>query len=628
MIAFAVFVGILVIGLCVVLPIIAIVRTSKVGRLERRLDGVEAALARLLEQTTALPAPKPAAAPVPAEQSVEVSPPSPPVPHPPPPPPPPRPAILRPTAPSVPWETVIGQKWLGWVAILLIFTAAAFFLKYAFENRWIGELGRVTLGVIAGLAFAWGGLERHRKGWRYLSQVLTAGGITILYLSVYGAFGYYHLVEARTAFLFLIILVAEAHLLAALYDARAIAVMAIVGGFLNPILLSTGHDQYVVLFTYIVVLDLGTLGVVLAKRWHWIGSLAYVGTQLLFWGWFDEHYHPEKRPAVLLFQSAVFVLFVLADLAPHLRKTAAGWEEWIRLAVNPFVFYAICYSLLDGDHHDWMAVLALLLGIVYALLARAELALRPSDRRMLLVTVGTALTFVTVAIPVQLESNWITIAWGMEALVLIWASFEAAAPRLRLLAGAVFALAVFRFLVHDSPWIFRAAFNPVLNRYFLGTLALSLCFAGAAYFYRRMGRADADAIRFQLIISLVAVGVLWIGTSVDAYAYFQVQSDAIDVRSPGAAETVKQLQWAGQLSLSILWSIFAGAMTAAGFRLHQKGWRVAGLVLFGITLLKVVFVDITVLEQFYRILALLALGLVLLGAAWAYQRVVRREQVR
>src|SRR5207302_1610973 len=180
-----------------------------------------------------------------------------------------------------------------------------------------------------------------------LSQILTGGGIVILYLSVYAAFSYYHLVDQRSAFVFLVILVAEAHLLALAYNARPIAVTALLGGFLVPILLTTGRDQYAVLFAYIGVLDVGMLAVVIARRWRWVGSLAYVGTQILFWAWYGEHYHPEKRTAVLIFQTAIFVLFVLADLAPHLGRHAAGWEEWIRLAVNPFVFYATCYFLLN-----------------------------------------------------------------------------------------------------------------------------------------------------------------------------------------------------------------------------------------------------------------------------------------
>ncbi|SPE36230.1 membrane hypothetical protein [Candidatus Sulfopaludibacter sp. SbA6] len=621
-----VFLAAALICVCIVLPIVAIVRTGRIRNLELRLAGVEAALRRVMLEKAPAGMP-PAEEPVRAPEPVVAAP-----------PPPEAPAIPepQPPAPSRPdehLETVIGQKWIGWVAVVLIFCAMAFFLKYAFENRWIGELGRVTLGVVVGLVFAWGGLERHRKGGRYLSQVLTGGGITILYLSVYGAFGYYHLVDQRAAFVFLAILVAEAQLLALAYDARPIAVMALAGGFLAPLLLSTGRDQYAVLFTYIAVLDVGMLLAVMARRWRWIGSLAYLATQLLFWAWHGEHYHPDKRAAALLFQAAIFALFMLADLAPRLRRSAAGWEEWIRLAVNPFVFYATCYFFLNDDRHDWMAPLALGLAIVYAALARAELSLRPVDRRMLLVTVGTALTFVTLAIPVQLESNWITIAWAVEGAALLWASFEAAAPPLRVLSAIVYSLALIRYVFQDTPWEGRGVFTPVLNRYFLGTLALTACFGAATYLYRRFGRRnasrDAAPLRWSLVWGLIGAGVLWLGSSVEAFTYFSSQADAL-LRSPvrGAAAEVSSLRWSGQLALSILWSVFAGSLTASGFRWQLRALRVAGLVLFGITLVKVVFLDISELQQFYRILALLALGLVLMAVAWAYQRGVRRGQAR
>src|ERR1039458_2074881 len=569
----------LLVCLCIVLPIVAFVRTNRIRTLELRLAGMEAALLRLMRQQESVAAPAVEApvmeAPVMEAPVVEAPVMEAPVVKAPPvaagPPPVAETtatAAFAPSAPAPPaiesLEAVIGQKWVGWIAVLLIFCAAAFFLKYAFETRGIGELGRVALGVAAGLGMAWGGQERHRKGWRYLAQILTGGGIAILYLSVYGAFGYYHLLGARAAFVALAILVVEAHLLALSYNARAVAVMALVGGFLVPVLLSTGRDQYAVLFTYMGILDLGVLAVVMVRRWTWIGSLAYVATQCLFWSWYGAHYHPEKRVAVVAFQAAILLLFLLADLAPNLRRQSAGWEECIRLTVNPFVFYATCYFLLDDDRHEWMAPLALAMAILYAAVARAELALRPADRRMLLVTAGTALTFVTLAIPVQLESNWITIGWGVEALLLLWASFEAAAPRLRSLSGIVFAAAVLRFLLVDTPWDYRAAFTAVFNRYFLGMLALAACLACAAYLARRLP--------VFFMAGILAVGVLWLGLSFEAYSYFAAQARALQ---PDAYEAAKQLRWTGQLALSVLWSVLAGLMTAAGLRLRLRAARVA-----------------------------------------------------
>lgn len=613
--------ALVILGGLVALPIVAIVRTGRIRDLEQRLARLEAAM-----QAVAVPPPPPVPQPGPVPLTPVATPAFIPVPQPAPVPftPAPAPASIPEFSPidhqtTEHLELVIGRRWIGLVAISLIVVATAFFLKYAFENRWIGELGRVAMGVLAGLTLAWSGYRQRGGRWRYLSQVLTGGGVVILYLSVYGAFAYYHLVDQRTAFIFLAILVAEAHLLALEYDAPSIAVLALAGGFLVPLLLNTGRDQYGVLFTYIGVLDLGMLGVVIARSWRWIGSLAYGGTQLLFWGWYNEHYHPEKRLAALLFQTAIFLIFAAADLAPNLRGRRAGWEECVRLAVNPLVFYSICYALLNGDYHDWMAALALLVAVAYAALARAQLSLSPADRPALLTTLGTALTFVTLAIPIQLDANWITIAWGAEALLLLWAAFETAARPLRIFSAAVFALALGRFLFLDTPWESRPLFTPVFNRYFLGMLALTASLAGAAYLYRRLPRTAVK-------IALLAFAVFWLGSSFEAYTYFAAQARTVAPGLPDAIEAARRLVWAGQLSLSLLWSMYAGVLTAAGFRFQVRALRIAGLLLFGLTLLKAMMVDIAELREFYRIMALLILGLVLLGVAWKYQRNLRREQ--
>ena len=116
----------------------------------------------------------------------------------------------------------------------------------------------------------------------------------LLYLSVYAAFGYYHLVGQKTAFVFLLILIAETAALALMYNAPAIAIMALIGGFLNPVLLSSDRDQYQSFFAYLVVLDVGALA--LLKHWRGLSSVAYFGTQILFWLWYNENYHTKNAP--------------------------------------------------------------------------------------------------------------------------------------------------------------------------------------------------------------------------------------------------------------------------------------------------------------------------------------------
>src|SRR5882762_5101522 len=131
-----------------------------------------------------------------------------------------------------------------------------------------------------------------------------------------------------------------------LYNAPAIAIMALIGGFLTPILLHSDRDQYRSLFGYIGALDIGALA--LLKRWRGLTSLAFAGTHLLFWLWYADNYHPRKLGAVMIFQTAVFLIFLLAHVGRQLvrrqpataglRRPGASFEDIGLLLINPFVF--------------------------------------------------------------------------------------------------------------------------------------------------------------------------------------------------------------------------------------------------------------------------------------------------
>src|SRR6185369_9333331 len=318
----------------IVLPIVSLVISVKT---RRRLEALEAALAgRPVVVASAPPEPVRAPPPPPPEPVIQSPPPPPITPEPPPPPPPPRVSPRGKSLDAFELESLIGRRGVGWVAVVLILFATAFFLKYAFDNRWIGELGRVSIGIAFGIAMSLAGFRYNQRGWRVFSQILTAGGIVLFYLSTYAAFGYYHLVGQTTAFAFLAILIAEAGALAIVYNAPAIAIMALIGGLLTPVLLHSDRDQYRSFFTYLVVLDAGALA--LLKHWRGLSSIAYYGTQILFWTWYDENYHHQKRGAVLIFQTAIFLLFLLAHLARELlRREPPTLEDAMLLLANPFV---------------------------------------------------------------------------------------------------------------------------------------------------------------------------------------------------------------------------------------------------------------------------------------------------
>ncbi|HEV8587711.1 MAG TPA: DUF2339 domain-containing protein [Pyrinomonadaceae bacterium] len=535
-------------------------------------------------------------------------------------------------------ESIIGRRWLGWAAIALILFATAFFLKYAFDNRWIGELGRVAIGVAAGVTFTALGYRYHRRKWRVFSQILTGGGVVLLYLSVYASFAYYHLATQKTAFIFLALLITEAAALALLYDAPAIAVMALVGGFLVPILLRSDRDQYRSLFGYIFALDVGTLG--LMKHWPGLSSLAFLGTHLLFWLWYGENYHPRKLAAVMTFQTAVFLAFLLAHLVRRFLKQRdvefddlaaftsdpfkfiTSFEDFSLLLVNPFVFFATAYFFLNPDHHDWMGAFAIGMALVYAGVAKLLLDRRAATRKELLLMIGVALTFVTLSIPIQLKSNWITMAWAVEGLVILWAGIEMESQRLRAIAHALFTLALLKLVFWDTPWGDREPFTPVANKYFLSSLFVTACLFAAALVYEKLGERKKIAARvFQLVLLIAALITLWFLMTIETHTYFAVRAAL-----QKTAEDYQHERWLGQMALSVLWSIYAAVLAAVGFVRRAPAVRWAALSLFALTVIKVMLIDIAVLKQLYRIIAFLVLGLLLLVVTWGYHKAFHSKE--
>ena len=286
--------------------------------------------------------------------------------------------------------------------------------------------------------------------------------------------------------------------------------------------------------------------------------------------------------------------------------------------------FATAYHRLNPTHHDWMGALAIILALLYAGIAKLLLSRGVKSRRDILLLIAVALTFVTIAIPIQLRSNWITIAWAVEGVAILWAGLEIQSMRLRAHAFALFALAFGKFLFWDTPYGYRPAFTPVFNRYFLSSLAVIGCYIAAVYLFERAGKRNlVDARVTKLVIALCAAFAFWLLISIETQTYFAGR--ALAMKSSSDAEHER---WLGQMALSVLWSAYAAALAAFGFVRRVAAARWAALALFAFTIVKVMLVDIAQLDRLYRIIVFFVLGILLLLVAWGYHRAFHsRESV-
>lgn len=516
--------------------------------------------------------------------------------------------------PPIQWELLIGQKAFGWVAVVLSIFTAAFFLKYAYENNWIGPVGRVAIGVLAGTALMVVGHRYYRQGAAIFSQMLAACGVVVLYLSAYSSFGFYSLLPAEQAGVFLALIVVLSMACAILYDSLAIALMAVLGGLATPLLLPNEHDLYVAFFVYLVALNLGVLFVTLARRWKLISAIAFLGTHGLFWSWYAGNYHPEKWKWALTFQAVIFGMYLIQNFAGHFSQRADNRRENIVLTLlNAACWFGAFYVLMEDDYREWMGAAAVAMAAVYVTAGRLLLAFRPGVIPELVSAIAISVGFVALAIPLQADSSWIALGWAATATAMWWFHLRIESRVLGVQAAALAVTSAVRVAFVDLPSYPSELFLPIVNKIALPSIGVVVCIA-AAYFVTRAYRNRLSSATRNLIAAagLGAIVLLWVILTVDLSNFFSTVA-----RTASEPNSWRRI---GFMSVSILWTVYASILLAFGFRLGRATLRWTGIAFFVLTIGKVLLLDMSGLSEIYRILAFFILAVFLGVAARVYQR--------
>jgi uncharacterized membrane protein len=534
-------------------------------------------------------------------------------------------------------ESLIGGRWFNWIGIIAVIFGVAFFLKFAFDKQWIGPIARVSLAGILGLALLYIGERLRGRGLKAYAYVLSGGGILILYLSDYAAYNFYHLIAQPPAFLLMALVTTTAVLLSVRLDALPVAILGLVGGFLTPVLLSTGVDNEVGLFTYVALLDAGVLAVAYFKRWRSLDFLSFAGTVAITLGWAFEFFTHEKVWTTLVFLSVFFLLYsLLAIFHNVLPGRPTRWFDVALAIANATFYFGLSYLMLleAGFDHVTPATQALLVSIFFTGLFYTTWRWSPDDRLLRYSHVGAAVTFLTVALAIQLELHWVTMAWAVEALMLTWVGLRSGERAARHAALAVFCAAV----VHWFTWDMREfaysvgpSFLPLINQRALSCFVLVGAIAGAARLYKRAGEIDNNERStartfFVLTGNAVALALL----SLDINDYFAARLS----QSGGAqADVLARIENSRQFSISVLWTLYAATTLALGLLRRSALLRWGGLLLLLAAISKVIAFDssfyaaswhLPVINQTFMAYALLVA--VLAFAAWLYGRAPGAEE--
>ena len=490
-------------------------------------------------------------------------------------------------------ESLIAGHWLNRIGIVALLLAGSFFLKFAFDNDWIGPAGRVAIGLLSGSALILFSQTLLKRGYSYFSDGIAGLGAGVLYLALYAAHQLYHLVPSWAAFSGMAITTAALMGLALGRDSQRIALLALAGGFLTPALLSSGVDAQIQLFTYLAVLNMGLLFLARRRDWDLLPPLALAATIAYYIGWHGQFYHDATHLLpTLAFLTLFFAQFSALSVL-QMRRGGRLTALQILLLVLNAAFYLIALGDLLYDLHRPYLTLALLL-ISTAYLAMMRLA-PPSPSRLPFAAI--ALTAATLAIPVQLEGEWIAIAWAIEGAALAGSGFRASNTSLRGAGLILLALSALT-LISDLPD--GGAF--LLNTRFSTFAVLVAC----------LGMSAAWAFRAEdSLSSNERLGFAMAGVATNIFALWGLSLELWDVFSAGLEQ---------MLSLSLFWAVYATALILVGVRRNIPALRWQALALFGLLVGKVFLYDLSLLDKAYRIASFFALGTVLLTVSFFYQR--------
>jgi len=516
-------------------------------------------------------------------------------------------------------ESKIGGNLLNKVGMAAIILGMAYFLKYAIDNEWIGEAGRVMVGVLTGLGFVAWGESLHRKEMRGYAVTVLGGGAAILYFSIFAAFSFYHLLDQIPALLMMVLITAATVVMSVRYDSKTIAVFATVGGFMTPALLSTGKDNQHGLFTYVLLLDLGVLALAYFKNWRVLNLLAFFFTQLMFTGWSLSFYNSTKLWQTEFWLTVFFLLFaVMAFLYNITHRQKTTFRDLSLITLNGACYFLWTYALLESRYSDYLGFYAVLMAAVYVALGSVAYRQAQEDSYLFLVFLALGLTCLTVAIPIQLKQNWITVGWSVEAAVLTWVGFHLDSSKTRRSALLIAAMVVFRLLFLDSSFssAFADDFTFLFNKRGLAFLAGIASLFVMAYLYNRSREKLEDLEKWL-------TGALFIGANLLVLFFLTTEiSSSFEVAYYQASEyqQKRDIRSRMQLSISALWGFYSIVLVAVGILRRFQPLRLLAILLFAATILKVFFVDLGEMEKIYRIIASIGLGVILLVVSMMYQK--------
>lgn len=467
-------------------------------------------------------------------------------------------------------EKFIGENLINKIGIAITIVGVSIGVKYSIDHDLITPLLRVISGYLTGIVLLLVGAKL-KSNYEQYSAVLISGAMAILYFITFAAYSYYDLMDVATAFGVMVLFTIFTVLASISYNRQVISLIGMVGAYAVPFLLSSDSGKVHILLSYITIINIGILVVAYLRYWKLLYYSSFILSWLIFGFWIFSDFRIEDHFGLALaFSSIFFVTFYATFLVNKLVKEEKfNMGDIALLVMNSFIFYGIAYTILDQHEigKDLLGLFTIANAIVHFVVSIIILKQSHSDRNVFFLVVGVALVFITIAIPVQLDGNWVTILWIGEAAVLFWIGRTKRVPVYEKLSYPLILIA-FLSLLHDWSGVYKRyipnnpedVIMPFINVQFLSTLVFIVFLGSILYYYNQKKYAApssikilSDVIYFSIPAILLFVVYFSIRNEIANYFNQLYAQSAVEISSNG--DNTQFINNYGLLNFKSLWII-------------------------------------------------------------------------
>ncbi|WP_343657704.1 DUF2339 domain-containing protein [Chryseobacterium sp.] len=428
----------------------------------------------------------------------------------------------------------LKQNVLTIIGIFTLVLGIGYFVKYAIDKNWIGEAARAGIGFCTGAGIIIIGYFI-RKNYTTFSSIITGGGIAVLYFTATIAFREYHLFTQNTAFATTVLITAVSIVLSYYYKSQVLIIFSLIGGFTAPLMISTGHSNYLFLFIYLTLLNIGMLAASFLQHWKSVGWTAYIFTTCYLFYW--THKSPELLNITFYMISyAVFYIFALHD---YIRKKALSSSDIAILVLTNFSSILGLIYTFNTLKYEPPIIFPLVFAAVNAVLFFREYGKKDFGIAYS-VFAGLVTSLITAAVAIQFKTHLITSIWAIETTLLLFIWKKTGHKIFRIFFYILFPLVITAQLVTWTAYFGTKDLAIIFNSPFITSSFTIVSIIINLYLLRNTEKEsqNKDLNFFEDLSTVISYGVIYITFLLEITYH------------------ISEMHWAAITSVGLLFSIF------------------------------------------------------------------------